>query len=197
MAVSSLLADRFCGNETELIYYLSPGEILSRTFTFKDTHSPKGDLLVVYAEVPRVGEENAGQSRATTAILGFHSPSFTYGTDLILPAGINADLRQLLLSGANASGKEEATEEDDERAMQLVAAVQGVSVPEVSRGFLEFVLQSPRVWTMQATAFGFFCSNTWGNTRGGNEVSIVSSMTAAGSDLPAARSSCLRQAHPV
>lgn len=30
---------------------MNPGELLSRKFTSKDTHSAAGDLLVMYAEV--------------------------------------------------------------------------------------------------------------------------------------------------
>lgn len=134
---SALLADKYCGEGTELIYYLSAGQLLSRTFTFKDTHSPRGELLVVYAEVPRVGEENADQSRATTAILGFHSPSFTYGTDLILPSSVNAELREVLLTGENlgpgSSPHRPNKDDDDERALRLVGMVSGVNVPEVSK----------------------------------------------------------------
>lgn len=37
---------------------------------------------------------------ATTSLLGYHAPSFTYGTDLILPAEVNSMLRKLLLSAA-------------------------------------------------------------------------------------------------
>lgn len=49
VGASALLADKHCGEGVKLIYYLSPGELLSREINFKDTHSPRGDLLVVSA----------------------------------------------------------------------------------------------------------------------------------------------------
>lgn len=51
--LAALFADRHCGEGTKLILYMNPGELFSRTFTSKDTHSTAGDLLVVYAEVRR------------------------------------------------------------------------------------------------------------------------------------------------
>lgn len=53
ITLAPLFADRHCGEGTELILYMDPGELLSRKFTSKDTHSTAGDLLVVYAEVCR------------------------------------------------------------------------------------------------------------------------------------------------
>lgn len=53
ITLAPLLADRHCGEGTELILYMNPGELLSRPFTSKDTHSTAGDLLVVYAAVGR------------------------------------------------------------------------------------------------------------------------------------------------
>lgn len=73
----ALLADVYCGKETKLIYYLSPGEMVSRTFTSKDTHSTKGDLLVPFSELERVDEYHVQRARATTSILGFFAPSFS------------------------------------------------------------------------------------------------------------------------
>lgn len=51
ITLSPVLADRHCGEGTKLILYMNPGELLSRTFTSKDTHSARGELLVVYADV--------------------------------------------------------------------------------------------------------------------------------------------------
>lgn len=51
ITLAPLLADRHCGKGTKLVFYMNPGELLSRKFTSKDTHSTAGDLLVVYAEV--------------------------------------------------------------------------------------------------------------------------------------------------
>lgn len=51
ITLAALVADRHCGEDTKLIFYMNPGELLSRRFTSKDTHSAAGDLLVMYAEV--------------------------------------------------------------------------------------------------------------------------------------------------
>ncbi|CAN0454983.1 unnamed protein product, partial [Ectocarpus sp. 12 AP-2014] len=42
-ATASLFADQYCGAGTSLILYVKPGSVLSRPFTSKDTHSPRGD----------------------------------------------------------------------------------------------------------------------------------------------------------
>lgn len=49
--LAALFADRHCGNDTKLIWYMTMGELLSREITAKDTHSVTGDLLVSYTEV--------------------------------------------------------------------------------------------------------------------------------------------------
>ncbi|CBJ32752.1 hypothetical protein Esi_0364_0009 [Ectocarpus siliculosus] len=98
---AALHADRACGNGTKLIYYMSPGQVLSREFTSKDTHSARGDLLVSYTEVNKLETSNALRATISTLILGFNAPSFTYGTDLILPADTNAELRKVLLSASS------------------------------------------------------------------------------------------------
>ncbi|CAM9769234.1 unnamed protein product [Ectocarpus sp. 6 AP-2014] len=98
---AALQADRACGNGTKLIYYMSPGQVLSREFTSKDTHSARGDLLVSYTEVDKLETSNALRATISTLILGFNAPSFTYGTDLILPADTNAELRKVLLSASS------------------------------------------------------------------------------------------------
>lgn len=106
-AYSALTADKSCGEDTALIYYLNPGELVTRTFTAKDTHSPRGDLLIKYADVDVVGQENARRAMASTIIFGFHSPSFTYGSDLILPAKTNGQLRDMLLRAIERFGVDE------------------------------------------------------------------------------------------
>ncbi|CBJ32055.1 conserved unknown protein [Ectocarpus siliculosus] len=98
---AALKADKACGNGTKLIYYMSPGQVLSREFTSKDTHSSRGDLVVSYTKVNNLDTTNALRAIITTLILGFNAPSFTYGTDLILPAGMNAELRKVLLSASS------------------------------------------------------------------------------------------------
>lgn len=101
--LAALAADQFCGGSTQLIYYMAPGQVLSRTFTAKDTHSAKGDLLVAYAETKQLDMPHILRALATTRLLGFHAPSFTFGADLILPATTNAELRNLLHPAVNIS----------------------------------------------------------------------------------------------
>lgn len=49
----------------------------------------------------------------TTSLLGYHAPSFTYGTDLILPPDINPQLRKILLSAAAADSESGQLNEDE------------------------------------------------------------------------------------
>lgn len=109
---AALTADLACGEDTRIIYYLSPGQVLSRPFSGKDTHSPKGDLLVTYADADDVGNENAGRAMFASFLLGFHSPSFTFGADLILPADTNAELRAVLNKAARATELHEVPSRD-------------------------------------------------------------------------------------
>ncbi|CAM9138496.1 unnamed protein product [Ectocarpus sp. 12 AP-2014] len=94
-ATASLFADRFCGAGTALILYVEPGSVLSRPFTSKDTHSPQGDLLVVHGGGQGSYHDDE-RSRRSGLVLGLEAPSFTRGTDLILPVGANKDLRESL-----------------------------------------------------------------------------------------------------
>lgn len=96
-STASLFADDFCGAGTSLIYYVKPDSVLSRTFTSKDTHSTMGDLLVVYSD-SRLCYSDSALARQTNAIIGLEAPTFTCGTDLILPVGVNAGLREALAS---------------------------------------------------------------------------------------------------
>jgi len=104
VAYAPLMADKACGFDTRLIYYMGPGEILSRPFTAKDTHSPEGDLLVKQTTAEVVGGEHARRSMGTSIVLGFYGLSFTYDSDLILPADVNAQLREKLRTTMNESG---------------------------------------------------------------------------------------------
>lgn len=136
-----------CGENTKLIFYMSPGQTITRTFTAKDTHSPLKELLVTYAEVARVGAENRYRAEATTAVLGFEAPSFTYGTDLILPADTNEQLRALMRASVGddesiaAAAKSAPSWLEHEEDMQLFSKYEsimpgddpfdGMFVPEV------------------------------------------------------------------
>ncbi|CAM9459802.1 unnamed protein product [Scytosiphon promiscuus] len=130
---ASLFADQYCGPGTSLVLYLKPGSILSRSFTSKDTHSPEGDLLVVYSDAR--GSNHASElGRRTALVLGSEAPSFTHGTDLMLPASINEDLRTILGLGSG-----DLTEEEQNDAAAVVLGLQDMigfdevsAVPQVS-----------------------------------------------------------------
>lgn len=93
---AALRADEACGAGTRLIYYVNIGQILARTFTTKDTHSPRGDLIVAFTDKEDGHKECSRRAMGSNALLGFSAPCFTYGTDLILPAEINGQLRAVL-----------------------------------------------------------------------------------------------------
>lgn len=69
----------------------------------KDTHSTHGDLLVVHGNA-RSGTVDRALASQTAAVLGFESPSFTFNTDLFLPVGANAELREFLMAGGEQGG---------------------------------------------------------------------------------------------
>lgn len=54
-------------------------------------------------------------AKETAAVLGFQSPSFTFNTDLFLPVGANADLREVLVSGRDNEERER-----DEGALEVL-----------------------------------------------------------------------------
>lgn len=108
---ASLYADDYCGAGTSLIFYVKAGSVVSRAFTSKDTHSPHGDLLVVYSKDRTIRDERF--AKETTVLLGFEAPSFTHGTDLVLPVGANADLRNTLAIGSNEKDGQHALVYDD------------------------------------------------------------------------------------
>lgn len=118
VSFSGLLADKYCGERTKLIYYLNAGELLSRAFNFKDTYSPRGELLVVYTD----------KTQPTAAVLGFSSPSF--GSDIIFPPEINTQLRQAILQG-HGSKAEQGELDDDEYSLQLLRDFSNISVSQV------------------------------------------------------------------
>lgn len=101
-ATASLYADEYCGvDDTSLVIYLNWGSVFSRPFTSKDTHSPRGELLVVHGNV-RASYRDSQLAKHTSFLLGADAPappSFTRGTDLKLPVGANEDLRGQLMAG--------------------------------------------------------------------------------------------------
>ncbi|CBN75425.1 expressed unknown protein [Ectocarpus siliculosus] len=142
ITLAPLLADRHCGKGTKLVFYMNPGELLSRKFTSKDTHSAAGDLLVVYAEVGRVGEASIRRALATMSVLGFSSPSFSFGMDIMLPVHTNGQLRELLLSDPGATGK---GLDRESQAVHALGKYSGVFVPEVLAA-LAYSLNEPGLW---------------------------------------------------
>lgn len=126
LRASALLADKYCGPETRLIYYMKAGSILSRTFTSKDTHSARGDLLVVYSDA-RSSMRDSQAATDTTGILGFSPPSFTSGSDLILPVSANSELRQLLVPEGGSVG----AVDEDAAALAAIMRHGRVHVPQV------------------------------------------------------------------
>lgn len=128
---ASLFADELCGVDTSLIFYMQPGSILSRQFTSKDTHSTHGDLLVVHgsAKLRHVDRELA---KLTTRVLGFETPSFTFNTDLFLPVGANANLRNWFVSGRDVDYQERPGDWGLREVMHELATIRDMSaVPQV------------------------------------------------------------------
>lgn len=58
-------------------------------------------------QVDRVDRGHLLRSLATTTLLEYHAPSFTYGTDLILPSETNFNLRQVILERTKAAASED------------------------------------------------------------------------------------------
>lgn len=129
VAVSSIAADEHCGNGTKLIHYVKTGEIYSRTIRYKDTHSPQGQLLVLYTDPSRLSGQDAAMAQSSTSVLGFSAPSFTHASDLVLPATINAQLRELLLAGQAAVAGEE---DDNSRVVSILQRYPNAYVPQVN-----------------------------------------------------------------
>ncbi len=99
------MADRAFGPGTRLIYYMEIGQVISRAFTSKDTHTPLGDLIVSVTSLDAVSEGNVRRAMGSTALLGISAPSFTYGTDLLLPAETNEQLRKVLRRSRDSEQK--------------------------------------------------------------------------------------------
>lgn len=116
--------------------------VVSRPFTSKDTHSSHGDLLVVHGS-GKVAYYDRELAKQTAAVLGFQSPSFTFNTDLFLPVGANADLREVLVSGRD--NEERERHEGALEALQSFMTMRNMSaVPQVS--VHESWSRKPRLW---------------------------------------------------
>ncbi|CAM9369137.1 unnamed protein product, partial [Ectocarpus sp. 12 AP-2014] len=123
----ALIADEVCGKGTRLIYYMEAGQVLSRPFTEKDTHTVLEDLIVSLSNPDELPQVYAERVLGSTVLLGVTTPTFTYGSDLILPAETNAQLRAVL--GANemlvaqTNAEEGYTGRQMERVYQYLADV--------------------------------------------------------------------------
>lgn len=136
---ASLFADEYCGAGTSLILYLKAGSVVTRSFTAKDTHSPEGDVLVIYSGA-RGGFQKDQLARKTELVLGSPAPSFTKGTDLLLPVRANRDLREVVL--LRPGGGEAGSDPELVEAMHHVTDLDDVfAVPQVNAcdGFIRVI----------------------------------------------------------
>ncbi|CAN0091222.1 unnamed protein product [Scytosiphon promiscuus] len=181
---ASLYADEYCSTaDTALIYYVKPGSVVSRTFTAKDTHSPQGDLLVVYGKDVHLDTDHASGEWAHT-VLGFEAPSFTSGTDLILPVGANADLRAAFMSGDNVESALDTL--DDLAALgnastvpQLLAALQykqatpGIWFFNPQEWVSKHLFQTASIWEIPLVKPRFICEIYSPSTAAGSSVDVL------------------------
>ncbi|CAM9496666.1 unnamed protein product, partial [Choristocarpus tenellus] len=96
---AELWADQMCNNTQSLIYYIEPGTIVMRDPLVKDVYSPLRELLVPWHEVDKVPPSHQKRALVSSILLGFQAPSFSFGTDLILPRELNAEARKVLARG--------------------------------------------------------------------------------------------------
>ncbi|CBJ28689.1 hypothetical protein Esi_0117_0079 [Ectocarpus siliculosus] len=150
-ATAALFADQYCGPGTALILYVEPGSVLSRPFTSKDTHSPRGDLLVVHTG-SQGSYHDAQLRRRSASVLGFDAPSFTHGTDLMLPVGANEDLRESLGLRHGASLQHDGDWASMVALQELVEFDQFSAVPQVLAA-LAYSRDTPGVWFLDPQAW--------------------------------------------
>eukprot|EP00903_Cladosiphon_okamuranus_P021318 g19589.t1 len=171
---AALVADKACGAGTRLILYLEVGEVLSRSFTEKDTHTTRGDLIVAFTNTEDSLAECNRRATGTSILLGFSSPCFTVGTDLILPVEVNERLRDVLRSNHvlnrarhhhNAEGAQRTTSGDERGDDELTESLASIAeihrehatvyIPEVLAAivfageFNSVVFNNPRQWSVQ------------------------------------------------
>ncbi|CAM9403327.1 unnamed protein product [Ectocarpus fasciculatus] len=147
-STASLFADQFCGAGTALILYVKPGSVLFRPFTSKDTHSMRGDLLVVHTG-SQGSYHDAQLRRRSASVLGFDAPSFTDGTDLMLPVGANEALRESLGLRHGASLQHDGDGASMIALQELVDFDQVSAVPQV------------RLWVLAALAYSRETPGVW------------------------------------
>ncbi|CAB1112818.1 unnamed protein product [Ectocarpus sp. CCAP 1310/34] len=122
-----LVADYICGEATRLIYYMDAGEMLSRTFTKKDTHTVMGDLIVSLVNTDEVPQVVAARGMGSSVLLGVTTPTFTYGSDLILPAETNAQLRAVLEGNQKLVARTDAKHGHSDRVERIYEYLAGVA----------------------------------------------------------------------
>ncbi|CAN0334430.1 unnamed protein product, partial [Ectocarpus sp. 12 AP-2014] len=143
-STAALYADKYC-SFSELILYVKPGSVLSRSFTPKDTHSPRGDLLVVHTG-SQGSYHDTELSRRSSSVLGFEAPSFTQGTDLMLPGDANYYLREALGLKIGSEGLRGDGDGDAVIALQEFVDFDQVSaVPQVLAA-VAYSRKTPGVW---------------------------------------------------
>lgn len=80
----------------------------------------------------RIGEASLRRTLATMSVLGFSSPSFSFGMDIMLPVNVNQQLRDVLLSDPETvRGKGREKMKQDLQAIRALGKFHGVFVPEV------------------------------------------------------------------
>lgn len=83
-------------------------------------------------QVDRIGEANLARVLATMSVLGFSTPSFSFGTDVLLPVDSNQQLRDVLLSNTKALDRKRRTSSArDMLAVSALGKFNDVFVPEV------------------------------------------------------------------
>ncbi|CAM9670176.1 unnamed protein product, partial [Ectocarpus fasciculatus] len=149
---AALLADVHCGEGTKLILYLGPGDVVSRPFSKKDTHGTRGELLVPFTETERLDEFHLKRIQATTSLLGFDAPSFSYGSDLFLPTWVNPELRRVLASGGELPSRAWKPDDRDFQriAMSIIMDTEDVYVPELLAA-LAYSRNPPEIWFLNPT----------------------------------------------
>ncbi|CBJ49205.1 expressed unknown protein [Ectocarpus siliculosus] len=213
---ASLYADRYCGGTkaTSLIMYVTRGSTFSRPLTSKDTHSPRGDLLVAHSSSARASHHVAQLAKQTASVLALSEgsaapptvplpPSFTFGTDLMLPVGANADLRDLFASKGDKAAFQQAVQTlaglDDLAAVpQALAALQysrqpeGVWFLDPQAWISEYLFKEVSIWDIPLVKPRFTCAvdpallrnhDSAGPTRGGRSSFEVAQVLQDGLDF--------------
>lgn len=121
----------------------------------------------------RTGEANLARSLATMSVLGFSTPSFSFGTDIVLPVDSNRQLREVLLSNVEeADGKSRASRRGnrDALAARVLGKFADVFVPEVR---LVRVRTKCHSSCRSGGDYSLNCSQAWGYPGEGSDGNAV------------------------